>query len=43
MGFHSGQPLNQWVVMLDTLYGGSQNYAKTPYEIHTHTNSRSIA
>jgi diguanylate cyclase (GGDEF)-like protein len=36
MNFYSGQPLNQWVVMLEILYGGSQNYAKTPYEIHTH-------
>jgi len=22
--------------MLDAIYGGSQNYSKTPYEIHSH-------
>jgi diguanylate cyclase (GGDEF)-like protein len=36
MSFHRTQSLNQWVAMLDALYGGSQNYAKTPYEIHAH-------
>jgi hypothetical protein len=36
MSFSSSQSLNQWVVMLDALYGGSQNYAKTPYESHAH-------
>lgn len=36
MGFRADQPLNDWVVMLDGIYGGSQNYAKTPYEIHAH-------
>ncbi len=36
MHFHKNQTLNEWVVMLDALYGGSQNYAKTPYEIHLH-------
>jgi hypothetical protein len=36
MPFHKGQSLNEWVTMLDAIYGGSQNYAKTPYEIHSH-------
>jgi diguanylate cyclase (GGDEF)-like protein len=36
MSFYPAQTLNQWVLMLDALYGGSQNYAKTPYEIHAH-------
>ena len=34
--FHSTQPLNEWVKMLHAIYGGSQNYAKTPYELHAH-------
>jgi diguanylate cyclase (GGDEF)-like protein len=34
--FHKTQSLNEWVLMLDAMYGGSQNYAKTPYEIHVH-------
>ena len=36
MNFRPEQSLNTWVVMLDALFGGSQNYAKTPYEIHAH-------
>jgi diguanylate cyclase (GGDEF)-like protein len=36
MSFRAEQSLNEWVVMLDALYAGSQNYAKTPYEIHAH-------
>jgi diguanylate cyclase (GGDEF)-like protein len=36
MKFDSKQGLNQWVVMLHDIYGRSQNYAKTPYEIHAH-------
>jgi len=36
MGFRSEQSLNEWVIMLDAIYGGSQNYAKSPYEIHAH-------
>jgi diguanylate cyclase (GGDEF)-like protein len=36
MPFRKTQSLNEWVVMLDAIYGGSQNYAKTPYEIHAH-------
>lgn len=36
MAFHKTQSLNDWVVMLDAMYGGAQNYAKTPYEIHVH-------
>lgn len=36
MAFSKQQNLNEWVQMLDALYGGSQNYSKTPYEIHAH-------
>ena len=36
MPFRKNQSLNEWVVMLDAIYGGSQNYSKTPYEIHSH-------
>jgi hypothetical protein len=36
MPFHKSQTLNEWVVMLDAIYSGSQNYAKSPYEIHAH-------
>lgn len=36
MPFEKSQSLDSWVVMLDAIYGGSQNYAKTPYEIHSH-------
>src|ERR1700722_16554277 len=35
MSFSSTQSLNQWVLMLEAIYGGSQNYAKTPYEIYS--------
>jgi len=34
--YNSEQTLNEWIVMLETMYGGSQNYAKTPYELHAH-------
>lgn len=34
--FTATQNLNQWVEMLDTIYGSTQNYAKNAYEIHTH-------
>lgn len=36
MPFQKTQTLNEWVVMLDAIYSGSQNYAKSPYEIHAH-------
>ena len=36
MPFQKTQTLNEWVVMLDAIYTGSQNYAKTPFEIHAH-------
>lgn len=36
MGFKKEQSLNDWAMMLDAIYGGSQNYAKSPYEIHSH-------
>ncbi|CAN7353840.1 diguanylate cyclase [Polaromonas sp. LjRoot131] len=36
MAFNKEQSLNEWVAMLDGLYGSSQNYAKTHYEIHSH-------
>lgn len=36
MAFMKEQALNEWVVMLDAIYSGSQNYSKTPYEIHAH-------
>ena len=36
MRFSAKQDLNEWVTMLHDIYGRSQNYAKTPYEIHTH-------
>ena len=36
MSFHPEQSLNDWVVVLDALYGGSQNYAKTAFKIHAH-------
>jgi diguanylate cyclase (GGDEF)-like protein len=36
MPFNSSQRLNDWVTMLHAIYGGSQNYAKTPHEIHAH-------
>lgn len=34
--YSPNQPLNQWVEMLHTLYGSTQNYSKTPFEVHTH-------
>lgn len=34
--FSSKQNLNDWVSMLNGLYGATQNYSKTPYEVHTH-------
>ena len=36
MTFKKTQALNEWVVMLDAIYTGSQNYAKTSYEVHAH-------
>ncbi|SEF35284.1 GGDEF domain-containing protein [Variovorax sp. NFACC27] len=36
MPFTKNQSLDEWVLMLEAIYGGSQNYAKTPYEIHAH-------
>jgi hypothetical protein len=36
MRFTAKQSLNEWVTMLHEIYGLSQNYAKTPYEIHAH-------
>lgn len=36
MAFHKEQNLNDWAIMLVAIYGGSQNYAKTPYELHAH-------
>jgi diguanylate cyclase (GGDEF)-like protein len=36
MPFQKTQSLNEWAVMLDAIYTGSQNYSKTPYEIHAH-------
>ena len=36
MPFQKNQTLNEWVVMLEAIYGGSQNYSKTPYEIRSH-------
>jgi len=36
MAFNKRQSLDEWVTMLEAIYGGSQNYAKTPYEIHSH-------
>jgi diguanylate cyclase (GGDEF)-like protein len=36
MSFNPKQRLNDWVTMLDAIYGDSQNYAKSPYEIHAH-------
>lgn len=34
--FHASQSLNSWVDMLAQLYGPTQNYAKTKYEVHAH-------
>jgi diguanylate cyclase (GGDEF)-like protein len=36
MGYSASQDIDDWVLMLDAIYGGSQNYGKTPYEIHAH-------
>lgn len=36
MAFQKQQNLNQWVEMLDQIYGGTQNYSKSVYEIHAH-------
>ena len=34
--FYGGQNLNKWVEMLHELYGVTQNYSKSVYEVHTH-------
>lgn len=34
--FSPDQRLNNWAAMLHQLYGPTQNYAKTPYEVHSH-------
>ena len=34
--FTPNQNLNNWVVLLHGLYGSTQNYSKSTYEIHTH-------
>ena len=36
MAFAQGQRLNDWVTMLHAIYGGTQNYSKSAYEIHAH-------
>jgi diguanylate cyclase (GGDEF)-like protein len=36
MAYHKHQKLNSWVDMLHSIYGLSQNYAKTEYEILAH-------
>jgi diguanylate cyclase (GGDEF)-like protein len=36
MAYQKQQNLNQWVEMLDQIYGGTQNYSKSVYEIHSH-------
>jgi len=36
MAYGSDQRLNEWVAMLHDIYGGTQNYSKSPYEIHAH-------
>ena len=35
-GYTKNQDLNQWVSMLSDIYGSTQNYSKSPYEIYTH-------
>jgi len=35
-GLHADQRLNDWVQMLHDIYGNTQNYAKTPFELHAH-------
>jgi diguanylate cyclase (GGDEF)-like protein len=34
--YHRAQSLNEWAAMLDAIYGGSQNYSKSPFEVHAH-------
>jgi len=34
--FSPNQALNDWALMLHQLYGPTQNYSKTPYEVHAH-------
>lgn len=34
--YEKSQKLNDWVEMLHQIYGRSQNYSKTEYEIHSH-------
>jgi hypothetical protein len=36
MPYHKHQNLNSWVDMLHSIYGLSQNYARTEYEILAH-------
>lgn len=36
MAFKKEQTLNEWVRMLDTIYGHTQNYSKSGYEISSH-------
>lgn len=36
MAYHKEQTLNEWVRMLHSIYGLSQNYARTEYEILAH-------
>lgn len=36
MGYYKNQNLNDWVKMLHSIYGLSQNYARTEYEILAH-------
>jgi hypothetical protein len=34
--YQQSQSLNAWVLMLQEIYGHSQNYSKTPFEVHAH-------
>jgi hypothetical protein len=36
LGWNKRQPLNQWLAMLHGIYGDSQNYSRTQYEILAH-------
>jgi hypothetical protein len=36
MEFSSSQNLNDWVEMLDHIYGPTQNYNQTKFELHSH-------
>src|SRR5438045_2323240 len=36
MNFTKTQRLNNWSVMLDRIYGNTQNYSKSEYEIYSH-------